>query len=386
MLNPKKILVIGASVAGPALCYWLKHFGFSPVLIEKNDTLRKGGFAIDIRGVAVNLARTMGIYDAICEQRTRIAIGRYVDTQGRTLIEEPGELFGFREGDDVEIVRGSLVEILMQTIPDVPCYFNQEVESLVQYPEHVEVSFKNGKKELFDLVIGADGLHSSTRRQAFEATEYHLKNLGSYISVFETPNYLNLDHCDLMYETNYKLIHVNSDEDSAKARVGFMFRSTHLLADPRDEHEQKDFLKNTFRDIGWEANTLLELMETSDDFYFDSVTQVIMPSWSQGRVALIGDAGFCASPLSGQGTSLAMVGAYILAGELSVAKGDYNEAFSGYNSKLRSFVEANQNFGAWVSEFYLLADEITEEIKEVRTRDALKRLQIAANAIVLPDY
>lgn len=386
MLTPEKILVVGASIAGPALCYWLKRFGFSPVLIEKNNGLRKGGFAIDIRGIAVDLVKNMGIYQQVCDQRTRIAVGRHVDTQGRTLYEEEGERFGFREGEDVEIVRGSLVDILMQLIPDVPCYFNREIEALVQCPDYVAVTFKDGRKESFDLVIGADGLHSTIRRKVFDETEYYLKNLGACISVLGIDNYLHLDHCDLMYEANQKLIHISSDEDPGAARAGFMFRSSHCLSDPRDEDEQKQFLKDTFQDIGWEANNLLQRLDTCSDFYFDSITQVKMPSWTKGRVALVGDAGYCASPLSGQGTSLALVGAYILAGELHTAKGDFSEAFSRYNTGLRPFVEENQGFGAWVSEYYLLDSETPKEVAETRSTDALKRLKAAANSINLPQY
>jgi len=220
----------------------------------------------------------------------------------------------------------------------------------------------------------------------FNNEDYSLKHLGAYISVFGIPNYLNLNCTDVAYEANQKTIHINSDEDPNLAKAGFMFRSSHLLKDIRDEREQKDFLKNTFLDMGWETNTLLQLMETTNDFYFDSITQVKMNSWTKGRVALVGDAGYCASPLSGQGTSLALVGAYILAGELNNAGGNYKKAFSNYNRQLRLFVDENQSFGEWVSKTYLVADESSKEIVEKRTAEVLDRLKIAANAIILPEY
>lgn len=386
MAKLKKILVMGASIAGPAVCYWLKRFGFSPTLIEIHPTIRKGGFAIDIRGIAIDLIKKMGIYKSICDKRTKITLGRYVDAQGNVLHEEQGELYGFREGEDVEIVRGHLVEILMQTISEIPCYFNQEIKQLAQHNDFVELVFKEGKKEKFDIVIGADGLHSSIRGMAFNNEEYSLKHLGSYISVFDIPNYLNLNHTDVAYEANQKSIHINSDENPNLAQAGFMFRSHLLLKDIRDEREQKKFLKSMFWDMGWESNKLLQLMETTKDFYFDSIMQVKMKSWTKGRVALVGDAGYCASPLSGQGTSLALVGAYILAGELSNAGENYNKAFDSYNRQLRSFVDENQRLGEWVSKTYLIADESSKNTVEKRTAEILHRLQIAANAITLPEY
>jgi 2-polyprenyl-6-methoxyphenol hydroxylase-like FAD-dependent oxidoreductase len=386
MAKLKKILVVGASIAGPAVCYWLKRFGFSPTIIEINPTIRKGGFAIDIRGIAIDLLKKMEIYKSICDKRTKITLGRYVDAQGNVLHEEQGELYGFREGEDVEIVRGHLVELLMHTIPEIPCYFNQQVKQLVQHDDFVELVFKDGKKEKFDIVIGADGLHSSIRSMAFNNEEYSLKHLGAYFSVFGIPNYLNLNRIDVAYEANQKSIHINSDEDPNLSQAGLMFRSIHLLKNIRDEREQKNFLKNTFWDMGWESNKLLQLMETTKDFYFDSITQVKMNFWTKGRVALVGDAGYCASPLSGQGTSLALVGAYILAGELNNAGENYKKAFSNYNRQLRPFVEENQRLGEWVSKTYLVTDESSKEIVEKRTAEVLHRLKIAANAIILPEY
>jgi len=386
MAKLKKILVVGASIAGPAVCYWLKRFGFSPTIIEIHPSIRKGGFAIDIRGIAIDVIKKMEVYKNICDKRTTINIGLYVDAQGNVLHEEQGELYGFREGEDIEIVRGHLVEILMQTISEIPCYFNQQIKQLVQHDDFVELVFKDGKKEKFDIVIGADGLHSSIRGMAFNNEEYSLKHLGAYISVFGIPNYLNLNRTDVAYEAHQKKIHISSDDDPNFAQAGLMFRSNHSLKDIRNEREQKNFLKMTFLDMGWESNQLLQLMDTTKDFYFDSITQVKMKSWTNGRVALVGDAGYCASPLSGQGTSLALVGAYILAGELNNAGENYKKAFSNYNKQLRPFVDQNQSLGEWASNTYLVADESSKEIVAKRTAEVLHRLKIAANAIVLPEY
>lgn len=381
-----KILVVGAGIAGPAICYWLKRFGFSPVLIEKSPAIRKGGQALDVRGIATHIAREMGIYQQICNKRTRIEWGRFVDTSGNILHEEHGEKFGFRQDDEVEILRGDLVEVLMETIPDVPCYFDQSIISIEKNDDYVVVKFKDGKVENFDIVIAADGIHSATRKMIFNKNEYQLIHLGSYLSTFTIPNYLGLNHMDMECEANHKLVSINSDNNPKIARAGFMFRSQHILKDIRDEQEQKQFLWDTFRDFGWETPNILNQMQKSDDFYFDAITQVKMPSWTKGRIALLGDAGYCASPLSGQGNNLAYVGAYVLAGELKMTNGDYQQAFARYNTLLRSFVEANQEFGAWVSESFLVADTISKELAEERSNKILSMIKSVSNGIVLPRY
>lgn len=386
MFKNIKILVIGAGIAGPAICYWLRRFGFFPTLIEKSASIRKGGQALDIRGIATHIAREMGIYEQICDMRTRIECGRFVDVAGKVLHEEHGEKFGFRQDDEVEILRGDLVEILMKTIADVPCYFNQSIISMQQNADNVIVNFKDGKVENYDIVIAADGIHSATRRMIFDKNEYQLIHLGFYLSTFTIPNYLNLNHMDLECEANHKLVSINSDNDPEVARAGFMFRSQHALKNIRDEQEQKQFLCDAFRNFGWETQNILNLMAESDDFYFDAITQVKMNSWTKGRVALLGDAGYCPSPLSGQGNNLAFVGAYILAGELKAAHGNYMQAFTRYNALLRSFVESNQEFGVWVSKSFLVADEVSKEIAEERSNKILAMIKSVSNAITLPQY
>lgn len=386
MSNVNKILVVGAGIAGPMVCYWLKKFGFSPVLIEKFASIRKGGQALDLRGVVIDLVKKMDIYEKICNMRTQVEYGRYVDVKGNVLHEEEGERFGFRQDEEVEIVRGDLVEILMSAIKDVPCYFNQQIESVKQSDTDVKVSFKDGRTEHYDLLIGADGIHSTTRRMVFDKEEYNLVHLGSYFSVFNIPNYLNLRHTKILCEANQKLISITSDKNPKMAEAAFMFRMQKPLANMRDEKVQRQFLQDAFQDFGWEAPKIFELMPESCDFYFDSVTQVKMKSWTKGRVALLGDAGYCASPLSGQGNNLALVGAYILAGELKKAEGNYIHAFNRYNELLHPFIEANQKLGVWASESFLVPVEVSKEVAEERSNKIMQELKIVSNMIALPDY
>ncbi len=382
----KKILVIGGGIAGPAVCYWLRRFGFSPILIEKSANLRKGGHALDVRGVAINLVKRMGIYEEICNMRTQVELGRYVDTEGNILHEEKGERFCFRQGEDVEIIRGDLVEILIDAIKGVPCHFNQLIDSIKQRDNDVEVQFKDGRTEHYDLVVGADGLHSITRRMVFDIDEYKLTNLGVYFSVFSIPNYLNLNHTEVQCEANQKLISITSDRNPKIAEAAFLFRVQNVLNNIRDENEQQRFLRDTFQNFGWETSKILELMSGSNDFYFDSVTQIKMKSWTKGRVALLGDAGYCASPLSGQGNNLALIGAYIFAGELKQAGDNYHRAFNRYNELLHPFVEANQKLGVLANESFLLQNEVSKEVAEERSNKIMEEVKIASNMISLLDY
>lgn len=381
-----KILVIGAGIAGPAVCYWLRRFGFSPILIERSAKLRKGGHPVDVRGVAIDIVKRMGIYEKICTLRTQVELGRYVDAEGNILHEEKGERFAFRQGEDVEINRGDLVEILIDAIENVPSHFNQLIDSIKQRDGDVEVRFKDGRIDHYDLVIGADGLHSTTRRMVFDKDEYKLINLGAYFSVFSIPNYLHLNHTEVQFEANQKLISITSDKDPKMAEAGFCFRTQNVLNNIRDENEQRRFLRDTFQDFGWETSKILELMSDSDDFYFDSFTQVKMKSWTKGRVALLGDAGYCASPFSGQGTNLALVGAYIFAGELKQAGGNYHRAFNRYNELLHPFVETNQKLGVLVNESFLVQDEVSREVAEERSNKIMQEVEIASNMISFMDY
>lgn len=385
-MSINKILVIGAGIAGPAVCYWLKRFGFSPILIEKSSNLRKGGHALDVRGVAIDLVKRMGIYEEICKRRTQVELGQYVDSEGNILHEEKAERFCFRQDEDLEIVRGDLVEILIDAIKDVPCYFNQLIDSIKQTDSDVEVHFKDGRTEHYDLVIGADGLHSTTRRMVFDKDEYKLTNLGPYFSVFSIPNYLNLNHTEVQCEANQKLMSITSDKNPKMVEVAISFRVQTVLNNIRDEADQQQLLRDTFQDFGWETPKVLELMSGSDDFYFDSVTQVKMKSWTKGRVALLGDAGYSASPISGQGNNLAMVGAYILAGELKQASGNYHQAFNRYNELLHPFIEANQKLGVLVNESYLVQNEVSKEVAEERSNKIMEEVEIVSNMISLLDY
>lgn len=382
----KKVLVVGAGVAGLAVCYWLKAFGFSPTLIEKSNTLRKGGYGVDIFGIAVGITKKMGIYEKIVAMRTQIERGFYVNADGHTLVEAQGEKFGFRHGEEVEILREDLIQILKQAITEIPCHFNQYIKSIKQDDKRVEVTFNNNKTENYDLVIGADGVHSTTREMVFSTEEYERVDFGCYSAIYSLPNYLKLERSEIAFDSNQKFISVSSDKNPAVALASFMFRSNRGVENIRNEKDQKNFFKDAFVDLGWETNKLLQYMQESNDFYFDVAIQIKMKSWTKGRVALVGDSAFCSTALSGQGTTTALVGAYVLVGELKAAIGNYHVAFERYNNLLRPYVEANQELGAWINETFLLEGAVSKEAIEARTDNIIMKISAISNVIKLPDY
>jgi 2-polyprenyl-6-methoxyphenol hydroxylase-like FAD-dependent oxidoreductase len=336
------VLISGAGVAGLALAYWLRRFGFTPVVVERAPAPRDGGQAVDVRGAAIEVARRTGILDAARAARTGTRGMSYVSSTGKRLASVDGA-FGVIDPEDVEIIRGDLVSILYEAAgSDVEYIFDDSVSSLTEGADGVTVTFERSAPRTFHLVVGADGLHSRVRGLAFGPEARFLRHLGLYLSVFTIPNDLELDHWQLIYVTPGKSVTVTSARGNREARAIFFFASGPLDYDYRDRGQQQELLAAAFAGAGWEVPRLLTAMREAPDFYFDSVSQVRLDSWSAGRVALVGDAGYCPSPLSGQGSSLALVGAYVLASELRAADGDYRDAFAGYQRRLRDFVERNQ--------------------------------------------
>lgn len=340
-MKNKNILISGAGIAGLTLAYWLKKYGFTPTLVEKYPSLRTEGYKLDIRGRGVDVVKRMGLWQEIMEARTDIQKALFVDSTGKVVRETTANLSGVREEGDTEIVRGALCEILFKQVGDVPCLFGDSIKNISQNDNGVEVEFEKSQKQQFDLVIGADGLHSRVRKLAFGEESAFLRELGLYISFYSIPNFLNLDRVEIEYHTHKRFAIAYCPRDGM-AKAGFAFTSPRPQRDLSDQGEQKAFLQEAFENEGWEIPHLLAWMKTAPDFYFDCMAQVHMPHWTTGRVALVGDAGYAVAPIAGQGNSVALVGAYVLAGELAEAEGDYLRAFRQYEENLALFVERNQ--------------------------------------------
>jgi 2-polyprenyl-6-methoxyphenol hydroxylase-like FAD-dependent oxidoreductase len=343
------VLVCGASVAGPTLAYWLRRHGFTPTVIERTPALRKGlgGHAVDLLGPAVDVAERMGILPQVMAAATQtqlISLQRPgkspVEVDLRTII--PG--ISTRH---VEIMRGELASILYEaTRDDVEYVFGDSIRTLDEDGDGVTVTFEHGSARRFGLVAGADGLHSIVRRLTFGEEFRFRRYLGGYLGVFTLPNYLGLVGRMLAYTTAGKLAATYPVRQTGQARALFLFRRTEETNyDHRDLEQQKRLLRQAFADQAWEVPRLLAELEHAPDFYFDSISQILMDTWTAGQVTLVGDAGYCPGPAVGGGTSIAVVGAYVLAGELRAAGGDHTAGFGNYETEMREFVRRSRSIG-----------------------------------------
>ncbi|TKK90776.1 FAD-dependent oxidoreductase [Herbidospora galbida] len=336
-----RILISGASVAGPLAAYWLARYGHAVTVVEKAPQLRKaGGHAVDLFRPALEIARRMGVYDQIRARRTRVELlsfRRPADTRPAEI--RIGALMARSAGDHVEIMRDDLSEILYEASRDHVDYVFGD--SIAAVDDRV-VSFENGPPREFDLVIGADGLHSNVRRLTFGPESDYATWIGAYLAVLTLTDHPGPPgRVDGIVAVNRMAMIYH---DHANARGFFMFRPpARLDYHHRDVPKQKTLVKEHFGDLGGEAAWLLDRLDATPAFYFDSVTQLRMDTWSKGRVTLVGDAGYCPGPAVGGSTSLAMVGAYVLAGELSRFP-DHTHAFASYERELAGYVQKSRAF------------------------------------------
>lgn len=344
----KRVLISGASIAGPALAFWLGRYGFEAVVVERASNLRPGGYAVDFRGTATQVLERMGLVDAVKQHETRTGSITMVDTNGKLAARLPD---GFTSGD-LEILRGDLSGVLYEATRHGTEYmFGDSILEMHETSGDVEVVFASGRTAAFDFVIGADGLHSNVRSLIFGKESEFVHPMGYYIAVFTLPDILGLGNAGQYYAELGKRVGCFGTPNDGRAKASFYWASEKLDYDRRDVSAQKIMLRETFAGVGWQANRLLEYLEDSPDFYFDSLSQVRMNAWSKGRVCLLGDSAACPTPMAGMGTSIAIVGAYVLAGELHETPDDYAAAFARYETSLRPFVTEAQKMAQGVSWF-----------------------------------
>jgi 2-polyprenyl-6-methoxyphenol hydroxylase-like FAD-dependent oxidoreductase len=342
-----KVLISGASIAGPALAHWLHRRGADVTVVEQAPALRPGGQAVDARGVAKEVIRRMGLDAAVRAACTDTAGAYTVDTDGNVLETHSAEDF---DGDgyisEIEVLRGDFSQVLYDdTKSNVEYLFGDRIAELVQDADGVDVTFASGDQRRFELVIGADGLHSSLRGMVFGPREEFVRHLGLVLAFYTVPNEFGLDRWAFDCHAQGRSVGLRPIHDAKEAIAMMSFAAPDFDIDHRDFEAQKSLLREQMAGFGWLAPRILAHLDDTPDFYLDQVAQVVMDRWSSGRVGLLGDAAFSASPMSGAGTGLALVGAYMLAGELAAAGWDPAAGFAGYRERMRDYVEANQEIG-----------------------------------------
>lgn len=387
-MSGTRVLVTGASIAGPALAHWLHRRGAEVTVVERAPELRPGGQAVDARGVAKEVIRRMGLDEAVRAARTETAGAHTVDVDGNVLETYRADDDG---GDgfiaEIEILRGDLSRVLYDNTRDnVEYVFGDQIAELTQDADGVDVSFAGGDRRRFDLVVGADGLHSALRAMVFGPHERFVRHLGLVLAFYSVPNEFGLDRWLIEYQESGRSALLRPIQNAARGMAMFSFPSADFDIDHRDVAAQKRLLRERMAGFGWLTPRILAHLDDTPDFYLDQVAQVVMDRWTSGRVGLFGDAAFCSSPMSGQGTGLALVGACLLAGELAAAGWDPEAGFAAFEGRMRSFVEANQEIGRMHVQSRDVPGPDTEPSTDADMDSLLELVDRAINGIELPDY
>ena len=260
------VLISGAGIAGLTTAYWLRRYGFNPTIVERANSLVVGGYKIDVRGTALEVLQRTGIHADVVAASTQVQGAMLVDREGNVIGSMSGDDFGHRVGADLEIVRGTLCEILMSQTKDVETIFGDSVATIAQSADGAVVTFTKGGTRRFDLVIGADGLHSNVRQKVFGEEAQFLHDLGMYLCVFSVPNYLNLDRVETQYSEVGRVAAVWSTACDPNAKACFGFAAPVFSIDLRDRDQQEQALKTVYEGIRWEVPRLLELMPQAARF------------------------------------------------------------------------------------------------------------------------
>ena len=325
------------------MAFWLKAAGFQPTLIEQAPAPRRGGYVIDFWGLGYDIAERMGLIEEINRAGYHIRDMRIVDAKGERISGFGTSVFlELTGGRYVTVGRSVLSQLLLKKVSrDIETIFGDEIIEIDDQQTHVRVRLKSGAERRFDFVVGADGLHSGVRRLVFGPQDRFEKRLGYVVAAFEASGYRpRNEDVYVMYNEPGRMVGRVSLRDD---KTLFLFVFAEDADTPiHDLPAQKRLVRSKFANSRWECRSILDALDDAPELYFDRVSQIRMEHWSCGRVALVGDAAYCVSLLAGQGSALAMTGAYILAGELAKAAGQHDIAFANYEKLLRGFVEKKQ--------------------------------------------
>lgn len=354
-MAPLKVLICGGGCAGPALAYWLSRAGHDITIVERFTALRASGAQIDLQAQGTQVVKRMGLLDSIRNKRVDEQGWSYVDSQGRVKATIMANLSGKgaqTPTSEYEIMRGDLVRILYDATKDNTKYiFGITVESFEQYDDHVVVQFSNGCSDTYDVLVGADGQGSRIRKAILPPGPEPYKRLGVYMAYWFVPrteadnNFSQSYHCP-----GSRMITSRShSETETQAYFALKDDSEELRSIPKAPiQQQKEFWSEKFRNAGWKTDRFIEGMKTTENFYCQEIVQVITDTWYDNRVVLVGDAGYCPSPLTGMGTTASFVGAYVLAGEIIQNPQNLPKAFANYQKTLQPFIKEIQTISPWL--------------------------------------
>jgi 2-polyprenyl-6-methoxyphenol hydroxylase-like FAD-dependent oxidoreductase len=344
------VLISGASFAGLATAFWMIRLGYKVTVVEIGKGLKTGGSPVDIKEGTVNIVERMGLLERIQASSLNAKAIDFLDIEGVRIAKMPGQAGEAQDSKpEYEIERDTLLQMLFEEVKrDIEFIFDDSIARLDDSADEVAVTFKSGRQRSFSLLFGCDGNHSSVRRMCFGEESAYSYFLQNYFSITIVDKLLIEEDTAQMYNVPGKVVMLNAYNN--KTDIIFCFHSEKEISySYRDQDEQRGIILQQFSGEGWRTRELLEELNRCRDFYFDKMCQIRMPSWTKGRVALVGDAAYCASPAAGMGGSLAIVGATALADAFQKHPGNFEKAFQEYNDSLRSFVEEVQaqavNFG-----------------------------------------
>ena len=344
----RKALIVGAGVAGPTAAYWLARHGWDVTVVETADGLRLGGQNIDITDAAREVVRRMGLEEAIKDRHTGEKGLRFVDENGEVSGSFPTEKAGSLRRE-IEILRGDLVELVAGACPDGVRYrFGLTVDSLDDRGDAVSARLSDGSQEDFDVVLAADGMNSPTRPKVIGPGD-HEDYLGCWASYFTVPRLDRDDDWWRWYTSPTGVVAFLRPDNKGTMRASVNFLSDESDPPHMSLDEKKEALRDRLRGGGWECGRLADALDGVDDVFLGPLHQIKADAWSRGRCALVGDAGYCPTPYTGMGTTLAIIGAYVLANELAAAA-DPADAFAAYEEKFRGFAERSQELPPGVPE------------------------------------
>ena len=352
-----RVLISGAGVAGPTLAFWLLRHGFTPTLVESAPRLRTGGYIIDFWGAGFEVANRMGLLPLIRPRGYIVQEMRVVNDAGKAVVRVPTEVFvEATRGGFTSIPRGDLAAAIYESLEGkVETLFGDRIVHIDETGDGVHITFEHAEPRRFDLVVGADGLHSGVRQLLFGEEAGFEKYLGVKVAAFTVSGYMPRD--ELVYvmytQVGRQVARFSMRDDRTMFLLTFQDDDPAI---PSSLAEQKALLRTRFAGGKWECPQILDALDHCSELYFDRVSQIHMGpaagSWSRGRVTLVGDAAFCVSLLAGQGTALAMTAAYILASELRRSGGDYAGAFARYQQRFGPFVLAKQKSATSMASFF----------------------------------